>query len=224
MAFNYSNTVIYKIHCKNPIITDTYIGHTVDFTSRKKQHKYACDNENIQCKLYKTIRANGGWDNWEMVILNTYNCKNCLEARIKEQEHFEEFKPSLNSIAPTCTKPQKKSKILYECKICEYACNKKCNFEKHNLSMKHNLLLNAFEAGKKNAIGSTFEDKQDQIIKDIFSCSCGRIYKHRQGLWRHKRECLHKTQAESESMIAEEFIDTLLNQLKLIKDSMIKSK
>ena len=100
---DYSNTIIYKIYCKDERIKDVYVGHTTNFVQRKKAHasscmKTTCSNHN--CKLYKTIRQNGNWDNWVMDIIAFYNCKNANEARQKEQYHYVELKATLNSIEP----------------------------------------------------------------------------------------------------------------------------
>jgi hypothetical protein len=98
---NYSDTTIYKIYCKDETITDLYVGYTTNFHVRKYQHKNSCNNsKNNNIKIYKTIRENGGWDNWNMVEIAKYNCKNSTEARIKEQEHYELLKASLNSYSP----------------------------------------------------------------------------------------------------------------------------
>ena len=88
---DYSTTVIYKITCKDPNITDKYVGHTVDFVRRRKEHKYNVFNEKSiyrDIKLYKFIRDNGGWDNWKMEVVAFYECSNLREARQKEQEHY----------------------------------------------------------------------------------------------------------------------------------------
>jgi hypothetical protein len=97
---DYSNTIIYKIFCKDKSISDMYVGHTTSFIKRKYQHKLCCNNLNNKLKIYDTIRANGGWDNWEMIQIANYNCKNSEEARIKEQEHYEELEPTLNISPP----------------------------------------------------------------------------------------------------------------------------
>ena len=73
---NYSNTIIYKIFCKNENLKDLYVGHTTNFIQRKYQHKTSCNNNNVKFKIYETIRANGGWNNWDMVEIANYNCKN----------------------------------------------------------------------------------------------------------------------------------------------------
>ena len=77
VIIDYSNTIIYKIYCKNPDIKDLYVGHTTNFVQRKHSHKQNCVNSNSVCydmKVYKTIRNNGGWDNWNMEIVNFFNC------------------------------------------------------------------------------------------------------------------------------------------------------
>ena len=57
---DYSNTVIYKIYCKDENIKDVYVGHTINFTQRKYSHVKACNNLNNSVRIYKTIRVNGG--------------------------------------------------------------------------------------------------------------------------------------------------------------------
>ena len=97
---DYSNTIIYKITCKNPDVIDTYVGHTIDFVKRCYAHKNASAHDENKLKLYETIRANGGWNNWKMEIIHYFSCNNANEARIKEQEYYELLKANLNSIEP----------------------------------------------------------------------------------------------------------------------------
>ena len=52
---DYSNTIIYKIYCKDECITDIYVGHTTNFIQRKSGHKAACNNEKNDLKIYKII-------------------------------------------------------------------------------------------------------------------------------------------------------------------------
>ena len=95
---DYSNTIIYKIYCKNETITDIYVGHTTNFFVRKYYHKNAFKNYKNDLQIYKTMRENGGWNNWNMIEIAKYNCKDSTEARIKEQLHYEELKlNTLNS-------------------------------------------------------------------------------------------------------------------------------
>lgn len=110
---DYSNTIIYKITCKDPNIHDVYVGHTVNFVQRKKAHQLCCMNpksDGYNCKVYRVIRNNGGWDNWDMCIIAFYNCKDLHEARQKEQEHFVALNATLNSVEPFPSKHVKRVK------------------------------------------------------------------------------------------------------------------
>lgn len=97
---NYSNTVVYKICAKDNTILDMYIGHTTNFCARKLCHYYCSKDLKNNTRLYKFIRENGGWEKWEMTPIATYKCNNLSEARMKEQIHYEEYQPTLNSIPP----------------------------------------------------------------------------------------------------------------------------
>lgn len=89
---DYSNTIIYKIYCKDVSVTDIYVGHTTNFIQRKYIHKASCKNLKNNLKIYNVIRCNGGWENWDMVEIAKYCCADATEARIKEQYHYDELK------------------------------------------------------------------------------------------------------------------------------------
>jgi len=108
LPIDYSKTVIYRIYC-DELPDFIYIGSTTDFIKRKYAHKSSCKNSEF--KLYKTIRENGGWDNWNMNIIEQYlDCKNNIEQKIKEQEHMDKFKSNLNAIKAYITEEDKKNK------------------------------------------------------------------------------------------------------------------
>ena len=77
--------IIYKICCDD-LPEFIYVGSTKSFRHRKNQHKSSYNKDDTQ-KLYTTIRENGGWDNWRMVILEDIGEVSLTEARIKEEEH-----------------------------------------------------------------------------------------------------------------------------------------
>jgi hypothetical protein len=70
-----------------------------------------------------------------------------------------------------------KSHTDFFCEICNYfTCNKK-DYNKHLSTLKH-----------KNQQNST--NINENILKNPnFECICGKIYKERTGLWRHKKKC-----------------------------------
>ena len=138
---DYSNTIIYKITCKDETISDVYVGHTTNFVQRKYSHKICCtnnnNNNNNNCKLYQVIRNNGGWDNWKMEIIDLINCKDLYEARKKEQEYVVLFKANLNSIEPL-PNPRTSSSHFY-CEKCHFKCSKQSIYNKHLDTTKHRL-------------------------------------------------------------------------------------
>lgn len=100
---DYANTVIYKIICNDLNITDIYVGHTTNFIKRKCGHKQVCSNEKDKhhnLKVYQTIRANGGWDNWEMIEIEKYPCKDANEAKSRERFYYESLNAKLNMYSP----------------------------------------------------------------------------------------------------------------------------
>jgi len=194
---DYSQTIIYKIYCKDSTIADVYIGHTTNFVKRKYQHKICCNSNKL--KIYETIRSNGGWENWDMVEIAKYNCKDATEARIKEQEHFEEVKTSLNTnpsnykkhiesikhiknlnnaTEPIVTKMSPKISKNLHCELCDYTTCKNSDYKKHLQTLKH-----------QNRENETFETGSKQNVAKNLQCICGVSFNNRTTLWRHKKKC-----------------------------------
>ncbi len=100
---DYSNTIIYKLCCKDSSILDIYVGHTTNFTNRKNQHKTSCCNNNnkkYNQYVYEFIRDNGGWDNWSMIQIEQHNCKDKREAESTEHYWIEQLGAKLNTNKP----------------------------------------------------------------------------------------------------------------------------
>ena len=96
---------IYKICCDD-LPDFVYIGSTKSLIKRKHDHKRN-SNENYKIKLYNTIRENGGWDNWRMVILEDCGEISLTEARIKEEEWRVKLNANLNTLKCYRTEEQK---------------------------------------------------------------------------------------------------------------------
>jgi hypothetical protein len=166
---DYSNTIIYKITCKNTENKDVYVGHTTNFVQRKHAHKQGCNNPkstNYDCKLYNTIREKGGWDNWKMEIIGFFNCYDHYEARIKEQEFFLSLNANLNSIEPM-PKPKEKPlpvvkpiKQSYICEVCNVNCYTLKQFETHKGTNKH----------KKRGLNTQLDNKKFEKSSTKFVC------------------------------------------------------
>jgi hypothetical protein len=120
---DYSKTVMYVIKCKDENVEEEYIGSTTNFKERLKCHKIRCCNEknkHYNIKIYQFIRANGGWDNWDMIQLEEYPCENKRQAELREEEIRVERNAQLNMKKAFRTEEQKKeekneyNKIYYE--------------------------------------------------------------------------------------------------------------
>ena len=101
---DYQNTFIYKLVHKDDLDDkNIYIGYSTNFKQRKKDHRRCCCNVNHRLhniKVYQFIRENGGWDEWVMLKIEDYPCKDVYEARNRERYWFKELNASLNMIYP----------------------------------------------------------------------------------------------------------------------------
>jgi len=223
VEIDYSNTIIYKIICKDPNVKDVYVGHTTNFVQRKHNHKSSCNNKDSpynNCKLYQVIRNNGGWKNWSMEIVDFCKCNDLCEARKKEQEYFILLNATLNSNEPMpknnliftkeneaviveneqLEKNGNKVSDKYFCSICDYRCIKKYNWERHISTSKHIKEKKEIEMKLK-----TSKNEQTDI-----TCECGKNYKNKSGLWKHQKKCKI---SEEKSKVTEENI-TLVTEEK----------
>jgi hypothetical protein len=150
-SFDYSKTIMYKIVCNDLSITDCYVGHTTDFIRRKYGHKSNC---NCNCKIkqkykiYQTIRANGGWDNWSMIEIEKYPCNDINEAIARERYWFETLNANLNSLVPNRT--QKEYYEENKEKIKEYYEENKEKIKEYYEKNKEHIALKEKEYYEKN--------------------------------------------------------------------------
>jgi len=75
----------------------------------------------------------------------------------------------------------------YYCNLCDYRTCKKSNYDTHILSDKHLMVTSGY---KKGQLSAEIQPNTDSFQNDTFVCNCGKQYKHRQGLWRHKKTCV----------------------------------
>lgn len=161
VAMNYQKSVIYKIVSNNPDILDCYVGSTTNFNKRKASHKALHNNPNstkYNFPIYKYIRDNGGWDNFDMILIENYPCDNQNELHARERHFIENLKANLNRVIPTRTPKEyreghreekkeinKKYQEYRDDSIIECECGtqfRKSNKVRHNKSNKHQEFLN----------------------------------------------------------------------------------
>jgi len=108
---DYSKTIMYKIVCNDLNVTDCYVGHTINMTKRKCGHKTCCNNKKHKAhnlKIYQIIRENGGWENWSMLLVEKFPCKDKHEACKRERELYEELGAKMNTLRPYRTQEEHK--------------------------------------------------------------------------------------------------------------------
>jgi hypothetical protein len=109
---NNKQPCIYKIYCKDENVKETYIGSTSTYEKRKQRHIFNCKNDkskNYNIFLYQFIRQNGGWDNFEMKLIEKLD-KNISKKELLEKEkyHIKLNECKLNKINPITTKEERK--------------------------------------------------------------------------------------------------------------------
>ena len=77
----------------------------------------------------------------------------------------------------------KNEQSKYHCKLCDYVCSKKYNWERHLTTSKHIKSTNCNTP-------STLSEQKEQNEQSKYICdNCGKHYTERTGLWRHKKKC-----------------------------------
>ena len=111
-------------------------------------------------------------------------------------------------------KISQKNAELFNCNICDFKCCKKSNYEKHVLSRKHQNTFKILTNADKN---------MPENAKLNFICECGKIYKHRQSLHKHKQQCHHITSDNNITDIDDKsLIIKLLQQNQDLQKSLIE--
>ena len=73
-------------------------------------------------------------------------------------------------------------RTVFKCDDCDYKTNNKKDFNKHTLTAKHKLMTDRMTSQRANIPTPT---KQ-------YSCSCGKVYTFKQGLFVHRKTCTHR--------------------------------
>lgn len=167
---NYAKTIIYKIVCKDINIKKIYGGHTTNIIKRRQQHKYSCNNPNYKkynhC-VYKFIRENGGWNNWDLIWCYDFPCNSKREAELEERNFIEKEKCELNSIKPYIKEEEKKE-------------NKKESNKKYSEANKDKLKeyrkkWNEENKEYKKEKDKKYREENKEKISNKFTCICGSI-------------------------------------------------
>ena len=108
------------------------------------------------------------------------------------------------------TKKKLKKEPIFSCKKCDYTTSKKCNFDKHVSTRKHELMVSL----------ETLETKKKQKVAQHNMCDkCKKIYNTRSGLWKHIKICDYIP--EPDELSSECYGDMELNIKMVNKDELV---
>ena len=95
------------------------------------------------------------------------------------------------------TKNSPNSPKKYVCKICDYGCSKKSDYDKHLMTRKH--------------VNTTLFNEMATIDLEKFKCDCGKVYPYRASLYNHKKKC--ETEAAQKPIIEASAIEASANDI-----------
>jgi len=190
IPIDYSKTIIYKIVCNDLNVNQCYVGHTTDMTKRKWGHKSVCNNDKNKGhnhKIYKIIRENGGWDNWNMLLVEKFPCKDKYDACKREREVYEELDAKMNMLIPYRTQEEiKQYHKQYDQEY--YQTNKeykKQKFKEYNQLNKQK--ISAYKKKYREANQQKISERNKEKIECLI---CGSIVR-RSDIAQHKRTAKH---------------------------------
>ena len=195
---NYEKSIIYKLCCKDPSITDEYVGSTVNFTRRKSQHKSNCcteNNEKYNFKVYQKIRECGGWENWDMVEVERYCAEDRKDLHSRERFWLEELGATLNNNVPD--RSAKEWRQDNKEKMSEYFKVYRIKNLKNKIEYDHQyygknkeqILKYQNEYRQKNKTKIAVQKAEKGKVKVTCECGCS---VRRDGLTRHRKNIKHK--------------------------------
>ena len=166
--------IFYKIVCLDDSCELCYTGSTANWKARNYKHKFNCTNEKsdkYNLKVYKTIRANGGWDNFKMIQIGTRPQLTFRQAEQIEEDYRVELKATMNGKRCYLTEEQKLE--LRKERNKEYRENNKDYINKYNKQWRTNN-----------------DEYNKEYKKEKIACDCGCIVA-RSDLAKHKRTQKH---------------------------------
>ena len=98
-----------------------------------------------------------------------------------------------------------KSANFFECIICDFNTCKKCDFNRHLKTLKH----------KNNEI---LINNSHERANKIFACECGKVYKHNQSLYNHKKKCVVKEpEVKEEEHVSSVIVNSNIDQAMIMR-------
>jgi len=106
------------------------------------------------------------------------------------------------------------------CKLCNYKCCKKCNFDRHISTLKHLKMSKMIHGGEQNEQNEQTDLNNIISLTNNYTCLCGMKYKYSQGLSKHKKKCEYINK-KNES-IDKEMIMMIINQNNQLQQQIVE--
>ena len=216
MKFIKNDYTFYKIVCDD-VPEFVYIGSTCNFIRRKSQHKGACNNPTNRChnlKLYQTILEHGGWDKWDMIIIDKLDQSTLLDARIREEELRLKYNGNLNMVKAHITTEEliehkkeyrQENKLELSEQQKEYRQLNKEAIKEHQKEYRQlnkeaikekDKLYRQISKDKIKEKAKEYYNLNKESLNEKMTCDCGATFsKH--NLPRHKRSIKHQNYCET---------------------------
>jgi hypothetical protein len=105
--------------------------------------------------------------------------------------------------------------VCFYCKLCDYKCYRKQHIKQHINGKKHKMTI--------------FNNVENSVNNNLvnFHCYCGKIFKERTGLWKHKKICesedtTHNIKGTDESLEVLNLITELIKSNKGLQESILE--
>jgi L-lysine 2,3-aminomutase len=139
---------VYRLVCKDVNANEIYVGSSTSLRNRRSDHKKCSNNadgKKYNYKVYQYIRANGGWNNFNLIPIERMEFEWGWELKDRERFHMEALHATLNSQTNQAEISQKYDNretvhVKYNC-----ACSGRyihTNKARHERSKKHQNYVN----------------------------------------------------------------------------------
>ena len=206
---DYANSSIYKLCCRDTDITDCYVGSTTNFRTRKSVHKNNFNNEKDKAynyKVYQFIRDNGGWLNWDMILIEKVNVNDGNELHKEERKWIEQLNATLNCQLPTRTRKEwcedNKDKLTEKSK--EWCENNKDKIKEYRENNKDKIKEYNKEYYDKN--------KNKEYYKEYYDNNKNQLLEKMKGYRENNKE-YYKEYRENNKEYTKEYYENNKNQL-----------
>ena len=190
----FNNTIfgiIYLIKHKTCDDKKVYVGSTNNLKQRIKKHEEGCYYEKSKknnINLYKYIRQNGGFNEYQFIILECYVCNFKYELHYKEDDYIKMYDNNLNSKRAYLTRGEKREK--------HNKMRRKNNYDKRYYDNNKEIVLNRckeyreqnkdkinekakkkYDENKENESmrSKKYYDENKEKINKKITCECGSI-------------------------------------------------